>query len=226
MNWKLLLLSLSICIAPTVAEIQNPVSFKTGNFVIHFDPSNLPTITVTQTGEEQPVWSSPKSSNKFVTAAKVNDTVSQIGGNFIFPDAPPEAICSEAVITKFGSDDHVVILEGILCGKVGFVVVFQGVEVDEHVLFFSATLTENDYYNQIRLSYACEKDEQFYGFGVQYSVFNMKGRRLPVFLSEQGVGRGLEPFTNILDTLSPGAGTYLCVSITLDKLLVANLSAA
>ncbi len=207
MNWKLLLLSLSIWIAPTVAE--NPVSFKTGNFVIHFDPINLPTITVTQTGEEQPVWSSPKSSNKFVTAAKVNDTVSQIGGNFIFPDAPPEAICSEAVITKFGIDvEFVVSLEGILCGLVGFVVQFQG-ELDD-VLFFYATLTENDYYNQIRLSYACEEDEQFYGFGVQYSVFNMKGRRLPVFLSEQGVGRGLEPFTNILDALSPGAGTYVC----------------
>ena len=210
MNWKLLLLSLSIWIAPTVAEIQNPVSFKTGNFVIHFDPSNLPTITVTQTGEEQPVWSSPKSSNKFVTAAKVNDTVSQIGGNFIFSDAPPEAICSEAVITKVGSNDSsaVVYLEGILCSKVGFVVQFLGMLDD--VLFFSATLTENDYYNQIRLSYACEEDEQFYGFGVQYSVFNMKGRRLPVFLSEQGVGRGLEPFTNILDALSPGAGTYVC----------------
>ncbi len=209
MDWKLLLLFLYTWIAPTFAEDPAPVSLKTGNFVIHFDQSNLPIITVTQSGEEQPVWSSPKSSNNFITAAKVNDSVLQIGGNFIFSDAPPEVVCLEAVITKVGNNDSVY-LQGMLCDKVGFIVQFKGME--DNLLFFSVTLTENDYFNQIRLSYACEEDEQFYGFGVQYSVFNMKGRRLPVFLSEQGVGRGLEPFTTILDTLSPGAGTLRYVN--------------
>ncbi len=212
MDWKLLLLFLSIWIAPTLSEDPAPASFKTGHFVIHFDPTNLPTLTVTPTGEDQPVWSSPKSSNKFITAAKVNDSVLQIGGNFIFSDAPPEAVCSEAVIAEVKSSDSppAVYLQGMLCGKVGFVV--QLGEINDNSLFFSVTMTKNDYYNQIRLSYACEEDEQFYGFGVQYSVFNMKGRRLPVFLSEQGVGRGLEPFTTILDTLSPGAGTLRYVN--------------
>ena len=209
MDWKLLLLFLSIWIAPTLSEDPAPASFKTGHFVIHFDPTNLPTLTVTPIGEDQPVWSSPKSSNKFITAAKVNDSVLQIGGNFIFSDALPEAVCSEAVITKVGNNVSVY-FQGMLCDKVGFIVQFEGKEDD--LLIFSVTLTENDYFNQIRLSYACEEDEQFYGFGVQYSVFNMKGRRLPVFLSEQGVGRGLEPFTTILDTLSPGAGTLRYVN--------------
>ncbi|EGD71989.1 hypothetical protein PTSG_00005 [Salpingoeca rosetta] len=41
-----------------------------------------------------------------------------------------------------------------------------------------------------------------YGFGVQYSVWNMKGRVVPIIVSEQGVGRGLEPLTSLLDLVS------------------------
>ena len=73
-------------------------------------------------------------------------------------------------------------------------------------LFFNLTLSSNSSYNQLRLTYGCERDEQVYGFGAQYSKFNMKGERVPLFLSEQGVGRGLEPLTFVLDVASPGSG--------------------
>lgn len=63
-------------------------------------------------------------------------------------------------------------------------------------------------YNQLVLAYGCEKGEGFYGFGAQYSSFNMKGRVLPMFLSEQGVGRGLKPVTALLDAVSKGAGQF------------------
>lgn len=35
-------------------------------------------------------------------------------------------------------------------------------------------------FNRIFLNYWCNTDELFYGFGVQYSHFNMKGRRVPI----------------------------------------------
>jgi alpha-glucosidase (family GH31 glycosyl hydrolase) len=47
--------------------------------------------------------------------------------------------------------------------------------------------------------------ESFYGFGEQYTVFNMKGRRLPVISQEQGIGRGEEPLTTVINQLNPGS---------------------
>ena len=110
-----------------------------------------------------------------------------------------------------------VFFEGTLCGSATFQLTFQDTTASSpdggqeyHHLRFNLTLVDpTRKYNQLRLTYGCEQDEQLYGFGAQYSKFNMKGNRLPVFLSEQGVGRGLEPFTHILDLVSPGAGMLL-----------------
>ena len=92
---------------------------------------------------------------------------------------------------------------------------FQAQDLDNpttpttHLLFnLSLANSSSHSFNQLRLTYGCERDEQIYGFGAQYSKFNMKGERLPLFLSEQGVGRGLEPLTFVLDEVSPGAGVY------------------
>ena len=108
-------------------------------------------------------------------------------------------------------------ISGMLCNKVAMEASFQAVDVmnsDIKVthLRFNVSMEENSQYNQLRLVYGCEKDEGFYGFGAQYSELNMKGKELPVFLSEQGVGRGLEPLTFILDEVSPAAGENHLVS--------------
>ncbi|KAJ1417897.1 hypothetical protein B484DRAFT_312633, partial [Ochromonadaceae sp. CCMP2298] len=46
----------------------------------------------------------------------------------------------------------------------------------------------------------------FYGFGESFSHFDLAGRRVPVLVSEQGVGRGLEPITAYLNTEVCGVG--------------------
>ena len=105
---------------------------------------------------------------------------------------------------------------GILCKEVEFEMLFQAQDLynpttpTTHLLFnLSLTNSSSFSFNQLRLTYGCEIDEQIYGFGAQYSKFNTKGERLPLFLSEQGVGRGLEPLTFVLDEVSPGAGMYV-----------------
>ena len=102
--------------------------------------------------------------------------------------------------------------EGLLCDKVSFHLWFQAEVINDqttptsHLVFNLSLIDSSNRYNQLRLTYGCETDEQIYGFGAQYSKFNMKGERLPLFLSEQGVGWGLEPLTFALDLESPGAG--------------------
>lgn len=42
-------------------------------------------------------------------------------------------------------------------------------------------------------------DERFYGFGQQYTYLDAAGRVLPLFVREQGVGRGLQPWTDLIN---------------------------
>ena len=205
---------LTITTSFAFGETLSPSSYKTGDFVISYDPSSLPNIKVYQ--DEILVWYTSPSQSYFISAARVDENYTQISGNFIFNNSQVD-VCTDATITKTGikpspSSNQIVYIQGSLCQKVSFGIYFQAVQVEDgntkfSHLTFRVEMTMNDY-NQIRLTYGCENDEQFYGFGAQYSKFNMKGTRLPVFLSEQGVGRGLEPFTSALNKISPGAGKH------------------
>ena len=190
------------------------ITYKLHNFELFYNPTLLPlTVVIGQEGKPLPIWSTPYNKANFITAAKVNDTVLQNGGNFVFPDPTPVAVCERMSITSIsgGIDpDKTMFAEfrGLLCDKptANYTLRFSVIEGTTGEVQISLSMNENTFYNQIRLSIGCNDHEQFYGFGVQYSVFNMKGRRLLVFLSEQGVGRGLEPLTSLLDKISPGAG--------------------
>ena len=60
-------------------------------------------------------------------------------------------------------------------------------------------------WNRVFLTWAAEPDEGFYGFGAQFSHFDLAGRLLPIVVSEQGIGRGAQPVTLGAD-LTAGAG--------------------
>ncbi|KAG0595030.1 hypothetical protein M758_UG132700 [Ceratodon purpureus] len=49
--------------------------------------------------------------------------------------------------------------------------------------------------NRVLLTYASHARERFFGFGEQFSFFDLKGRRVPIMVQEQGLGRGDQPIT-------------------------------
>ncbi|XP_039028333.1 sulfoquinovosidase-like [Hibiscus syriacus] len=65
------------------------------------------------------------------------------------------------------------------------------------------TITE---FNRVCLTYASEENEIFFGFGEQFSHMNFKGRRVPIFVQEQGIGRGDQPITFAANLVSYRAG--------------------
>ncbi|XP_010055913.2 sulfoquinovosidase [Eucalyptus grandis] len=65
---------------------------------------------------------------------------------------------------------------------------------------------ESTEFNRICLTYSSEKSEKFYGFGEQFSHMNFKGRRVPIFVQEQGIGRGDQPITFAANLVSHRAG--------------------
>ena len=60
----------------------------------------------------------------------------------------------------------------------------------------SASLDDADF---IAFNMVADKEEEVYGFGLQYTVWNHKGLKVPIISSEGGVGRGLQPLTALLN---------------------------
>jgi len=44
------------------------------------------------------------------------------------------------------------------------------------------------------------------GLGAQYTAWPLNGKKVPILLTEQGVGRGLEPITEVMNGLLGGGG--------------------
>ncbi|KAF7819084.1 Alpha-glucosidase yihQ [Senna tora] len=67
-------------------------------------------------------------------------------------------------------------------------------------------MPESAEFNRIWLTYVSDEDERFYGFGEQFSHMNLKGKRVPIFVQEQGIGRGDQPITFAANLVSYRAG--------------------
>lgn len=64
-------------------------------------------------------------------------------------------------------------------------------------------------YNRLWLEISADAGEHVYGLGEQYSAFDLRGRKYPIFTCEQGVGRNKSTMTTFLaDNLDGGGGDY------------------
>ena len=50
-------------------------------------------------------------------------------------------------------------------------------------------------------------DEEIYGLGLQYTVWNFKNKQVPLIVDEGGVGRGLQPITRELNASNGSGGS-------------------
>lgn len=60
-------------------------------------------------------------------------------------------------------------------------------------------------FDEVRFSFASEKEESFYGFGEQFTFLDMSGKAFPLVVSEQGVGRGAQPLSTLVNLVIPDA---------------------
>lgn len=74
---------------------------------------------------------------------------------------------------------------------------------EENVVMKNAAYPD---FNRICITYSSEKSERFYGFGEQFSHMDLKGKRVPIFVQEQGIGRGDQPITFAANLVSYRAG--------------------
>lgn len=71
-----------------------------------------------------------------------------------------------------------------------------------------AVALDDERLNRLYLTWQREPDEHFHGFGEQFSAFDLAGRRLPILVQEQGVGRGLQPITLAANLTARAGGAW------------------
>lgn len=184
-------------------------SATSGPYEVVFEADGSEHSTITVLLGDHVAWSTSPAAD-LISAAQVEQHVQQHGGDYLISTKTLQEcnrVSYDGLSSKPGEPNTVISLTGKICDEDKFAITFQAIPAAEEFthLQFNVTLFSSRY-NLLRLTYSCAEDEGFYGFGAQYTRLNAKHNRLPLFLSEQGVGRGEEPITVILDTLSPGAG--------------------
>ena len=191
-------------------------SWRVGAFLITLeDASDGPALHV-ENGSRPDfrLWSSIPGKS-FVSAARGRESVEDTRAHYFITDKVLEEY-QDQTIDHVEHGDREIIISGRLKSKsaseeIGYELSFS--QASENRLGFEVRAGEPC--NRVYLTYATSAGESFFGFGTQYTYFDLKGRRVPIFIGEQGVGRGAQPIT-LLANLKSGAGgswhsSYACV---------------
>ena len=201
-----MLLIIATVLAPTLSESSQ--SANIGSYTILYNEEVLPHIKISRRNADAGdtvIWFTSPTSKQLLIAEKVHQTVAQNGGDYLITETVQD-ICNNVSLYSFAADQQMVTVSGHLCDNHTFEICFT-LQSHQH-LGFNVTLHSN-YYNKLRFRYGCNNDEGFFGLGEQYLHVNYKGQSVPLFISEQGVGRGAQPITLFINWMSPGAG--MCV---------------
>lgn len=144
----------------------------------------------------------------FVSAGAGDATVHESRGMFKVADSIT-AYYGHQGVDRIREKNGAVIINGRFpeaSGALSYVVTLRA--RNENRLDFDVRLREKDAgqsFNRVWLEYESTPDERFFGFGEQFTHVDMKGRELPILSQEQGIGRGLQPVTLLMD-LAAGSG--------------------
>ncbi len=194
------------------ADLQTK-SYMAGNFKIVWDAADGGTLKVSHwANPEKILWSSIPGKG-FIAAGKgkSNDEhglYEESRGSFFIEDKVKLVCSNQTVDTIKIVNDEVVILGKLTRGNkesVGYSLTFKA--KNDNQLGFQVQFDDNSF-NRTYLNYATNKDEHFFGFGEQFTYFDIKGKRLPIFVMEQGIGRGSQPFTFLVDMAAKAGGDW------------------
>ncbi len=153
----------------------------------------------------QIIWSSVPGKS-FLAAGIGKEQVHESRGSFLFQERP-SLRCDKQAISAFHATPNSLTLRGYIgCPsapnsptQAPYLLRFQTQGTKR--LTFSYTI-QDPRFNRAFLLYGSTADERFFGFGEQFTHVEMKGRKLPIFVMEQGIGRGVEPISTAANLLA------------------------
>lgn len=137
---------------------------------------------------------------------RANMAIHESRGSFSI-DEDFEEICTDQIIESISerkSPDSILIRGSFVCpddSRIAYQMRF--IPASENRMLVEVQAFEKS--NRTFLFLQSNEQEGYFGFGEQFTYFNLKGRRLPILVQEQGIGRGAEPITTGAN-LTAGAG--------------------
>jgi alpha-glucosidase len=170
-------------------------SYRVGEFSVAVDRDAGFALNVRHRSDPGRVLWSSVPGESFISAARGHETVEQSRAHFTIEDEVEDTRPDQTVDSVEREGESLVLKGRLLDGGSGGV---------RYRLSFSPATdrrlrfevgVEDPSYDRVYLTYASEPEERFFGFGVQYTHLDLKGREVPVFIQEQGIGRGEQPIT-------------------------------
>jgi alpha-glucosidase len=143
----------------------------------------------------------------FLATAEGEETVTESSGHFFIKDQI-EGLHSDQAIDSIEKRQSTLVVGGRLTRGgdsegVAYTLTFS--PMTENRLRFEVEVEEP--YDRVYLTYASSPEERFFGFGTQYTYFDKKGHKVPIFIQEQGIGRGEQPITWAADWQADAGGS-------------------
>lgn len=183
----------------------SPAQYEVGDFILNWEGERL--AVAHRQRPQKTLWASLPGQS-FVAAAQGRETVEEARGSFFIEDEIG-VTCAEQTITAVTPIGDALAVAGSLnCGggeQVGYTLTFR--QPLPNQLRFSLAL-DDPAFNRSYLTYASNAAERFFGFGEQFSFFDFKGKRVPIFVMEQGIGRGAQPVTAVVDLVAQSGGDW------------------
>lgn len=190
---------------------KTPSTHPLGDFVVTY-PTEQGTLRISHRSRPEAIlWESL--AGGFVAAAQAREEITESRGSVAIKEQVLRRWEAQSIGSIAAGDGRLTI-SGKLRGEtgdIGYQLFFSVVSTNQ--LGFELALTgqpdlgrDPACYTLVHLRYRSAAGEKFFGFGEQFSYLDMKGRRLPILTQEQGIGRGKQPVTALVNMFAPGSG--------------------
>ncbi len=185
-----------------------PQDFQLGAFAISWGGSEVPALQIVQTAEPERILWSNETGVSFLTASIGRADVPESRGFFQIKETLLRCARNQ-VLSAFEYDESHLALKGHFDDEPGSTWELKFHQIDDAQLGIQASASfKKSRCNRLCLSNTSHANEEFFGFGAQFTNLRMKGRRIPVLSQEPGIGRGIQPLTWVLETFFKAGGKW------------------